>query len=83
MRLPAAQLDGITSTLFLQATPVASVDDLLDPQTGLLLNAGEEDNKPITAVSKVVSAAFRADDPPAFAVVRAAMAAVGRSRAVG
>ncbi len=37
LRLPAAQLAGSTSTLFLQAAPVASVDDLLDPQTGLLL----------------------------------------------
>lgn len=71
LRLPAAQLGGITSTLFLQATPVASVDDLLDPQTGLLLEPGAEDNKPIAAVSKSVSAAFRADDPPAFVVVQA------------
>lgn len=71
LRLPAAQLAGITSTLFLQATPVASVDDLLDPQTGLLLEPGEEDNKPVTAVSKAVSAAFRADEPPAFVVVQA------------
>jgi hypothetical protein len=71
LRLPAAQLAGITSTLFLQAAPVASVDDLLDPQTGLLLEPGEEDNKPITAVSKAVSAAFRADEPPAFFVVQA------------
>ncbi len=71
LRLPAAQLAGITSTLFLQATPVASVDDLLDPQTGLLLEPGEEDKKPITAVSKAVSAAFRADEPPAFIVVQA------------
>ncbi len=69
--LPAAQLGGIASTLFLQAAPVTSVDDLLDPQTGLLLEAGEEENKPITAVSKAVSAAFRADEPPAFVVVQA------------
>ncbi len=71
LRLPAAQLAVITSTLFLQAAPVASLDDLLDPQTGLLLEPGEEDNKPITAVSKAVSAAFRADEPPAFVVVQA------------
>ncbi len=71
LRLPAAQLAGITSTLFLQAEPVTSIDDLLDPQTGLLLEPGEEDNKPITAVSKAVSAAFRADEPPAFVVVQA------------
>ena len=50
---------------------MTSVDDLLDPQTGLLLEAGEEDDKPIGAVSKAVSAAFRADDPPAFVVVQA------------
>ena len=71
LRLPAAQPAGIISTLFLQAEPVASVDDLLDPETGLLLDAGVEDNKPITAASKAVSAAFRADDPPAFIVVQA------------
>ena len=71
LRLPAAQLDGISSTLFLQAAPVTSVDDILDPQTGLLLEPGEEDNKPITAVSKAVSAAFRVDEPPAFVVVQA------------
>ena len=71
LRLPHAQVPGVTSTLFLQAVPVESFDDLLDPQTGLLLEPGEEDGKPITAVSKAVSAAFRADEPPAFIVVQA------------
>lgn len=71
LRLPAAQLAGITSTLFLQAAPAESVDDLLDPQTGLLLEPGEEDNQPISSVSKAVSAAFRADNPPPFVVVQA------------
>lgn len=71
LRLPHAQVPGVTSTLFLQAAPVESVDDLLDPETGVLLEAGEEDGKPITAVSKAVSAAFRADEPPAFIVVQA------------
>lgn len=71
LRLPAAQLEGITSTLFLQAAPVTSIDDLLDPQTGLLIEPGEEDGKAITAVSKALSAAFRADEPPAFVVVQA------------
>ena len=71
LRLPQAQLAGVTSTLFLQAAPVATVDDLLDPLTGLLLVVGHEDSKPIVAVSKAVSAAFRADEPPAFIVVQA------------
>jgi hypothetical protein len=71
LRLPGAQLAGVTSTLFLQATPVTSIDDLLDPQTGLLLETGQEENKSISAVSKAVSAAFRADDPPAFIAVQA------------
>lgn len=71
LRLPAARLEGITSTLFLQAAPVTSIDDLLDPQTGILIDPGEEDGKPITAVSKAVSAAFRADEPPAFVVAQA------------
>lgn len=71
LRLPNARPAGVTSTLFLQARPVESVDDLLDPETGLLLDAGEEDGKPIDAVTKAVSAAFRADEPPAFIVVQA------------
>lgn len=71
LRLPKARLAGVTSTLFLQAVPVTTVDDLLDPDTGLLLVAGDEDNKPILSVSKAVSAAFRADEPPAFVVVQA------------
>lgn len=71
LRLPDAQLPGVTSTLFLQAHPAESIDDLLDPQTGQLRNAGEEDGKPIEAVSKAVSAAFRTDEPPAFVVVQA------------
>lgn len=71
LRFPAAQLEGISSTLFLQAAPLTSIDDLLDTQTGLLIEPGEEDGKPITAVSKALSAAFRADEPPAFVVVQA------------
>ena len=71
LRLPNAQLADVTSTLFLQAEPVESIDDLLDPQTGRLIDAGEEDGKPIESVSKAVSAAFRTDDPPAFVVVQA------------
>lgn len=71
LRLSNARPAGVTSTLFLQAAPVESVDDLLDPETGLLLEAGEEDGKPIESVSKAVSAVFRADEPPAFVVVQA------------
>lgn len=71
LRLPNAKLVGVTSTLLLQARPVESVDDLLDPDTGLLLDAGEEDGKPIDSVTKAVSAAFRTDDPPAFILVQA------------
>ncbi|GJF12545.1 restriction endonuclease subunit M [Mycolicibacterium cyprinidarum] len=71
LRLPNARPAGVPSTLFLQSAPVESVDDLLDPATGLLLEAGEEDGKPIESVSKAVSAAFRADEPPAFVVVQA------------
>ncbi len=69
--LPNAKPAGVTSTLFLQARPVESIDDLLDPETGLLLDAGEEDGKPIDSVTKAVSAAFRSDKPPAFIVVQA------------
>lgn len=71
LRLPDAQLTGVTSTLFVQARPVESIDDLLDPQTGHLLRAAEEDGKPIESVSKAISAVFRADAPPAFVVVQA------------
>lgn len=71
LRLPNAQTPGVTSVLLLQAHPVESIDDLLDPQTSQLLEAGEEDGKPIEAVSKAISAAFRADEPPAFVLVQA------------
>jgi hypothetical protein len=71
LRLPNARSAGVTSTLILQARPVEAVDDLLDPETGLLLEAGEEDGKPISSVGKALSAAFRADEPPAFIVVQA------------
>lgn len=71
LRLPNARPAGVTSTLFLQARPVESVDDLLAPETGLLIDAGEEDGKPIDSVTKAVSAAFRSDEPPAFIVVQA------------
>ncbi|MBJ7339770.1 class I SAM-dependent DNA methyltransferase [Mycolicibacterium sp.] len=71
LRLPCARSAGVTCTLFLQARPVESVDDLLDAETGLLLEAGEEDGKPIASVGNALSAAFRADEPPAFIVVQA------------
>jgi hypothetical protein len=71
LRLPNAQLANVTSTLFLQAEPAESIDDLLDPQTGRLIDAGEEDGKPTESLSKAVSAAFRTDEPPAFIVVQA------------
>ena len=71
LRLANAKLPGLTRTLFLQAVPVTSIDELLDPQTGLLLQPGLEDNKAIPSVSKAMSAAFRADDPSEFVVVQA------------
>ena len=71
LEIPDAQLDGITSALFLQAVPVDSIEDLLDPATGLLLTPATEDGKPIASASKAVSAAFRSDTPPAFVVVQA------------
>lgn len=71
IRLPNAQAPGITGTLLLQAHPVESIDDLLDPSTGQLLEAGEEDGKTLQAVSKAVSAVFRADEPPSFVLVQA------------
>ncbi|MEE2032321.1 Eco57I restriction-modification methylase domain-containing protein [Rhodococcus chondri] len=69
--VPAAVLPGVTRVLFLQAHPVDSVDELLDPDTGRLIEPATEENKPIAAASKVVSAAFRTDQPPAFVVVQA------------
>lgn len=71
LRLPNAQPPGVSSVLLLQAHPVESIDDLLDPQTSQLPDAGDEDGKPIQAVSKAISAAFRADEPPAFVLVQA------------
>ncbi|MFZ3391678.1 class I SAM-dependent DNA methyltransferase [Rhodococcus sp. 7Tela_A2] len=69
--VPAAALPGVSGVLFLQAHPVDSVDDLLDPDTGRLIEPATEETKQIAAVSKVVSAAFRTDQPPAFIVVQA------------
>lgn len=69
--IPDAQLAGTPNVLFLQAHPVASLEDLLDPDTGRLITAATEDGKPIESVSKTVSAAFRSDAPPAFVVVQA------------
>ncbi|QDC14554.1 Eco57I restriction-modification methylase domain-containing protein [Rhodococcus ruber] len=69
--VPAAALPKASGVLFLQAQPVDSVDELLDPETGRLIEPATEENKPLAAVSKVVSAVFRADEPPAFVVVQA------------
>ncbi|WP_137725589.1 DNA methyltransferase [Prescottella subtropica] len=71
LEIPDAQLDGVTGALFLQAVPVASIEDLLDPETGRLITPAVEDGKPIESASKAVSAAFRSDAPPAFVVVQA------------
>ena len=71
LEIPNSRLDGTTSVLFLQAVPVASIDDLLDPDTGVLISPATEDGKPIDSASKAVSAAFRSDVPPSFVVVQA------------
>ncbi|GAB4587632.1 DNA methyltransferase [Nocardia sp. IFM 10818] len=71
LEIPDAQLPGVPNVLFLQANPVSAIEDLLDPETGWLITPGTEDGKPIEAVSKAVSAAFRSDTPPAFIVVQA------------
>ncbi|MBR7193516.1 Eco57I restriction-modification methylase domain-containing protein [Gordonia sp. SCSIO 19800] len=71
LEIPDAKLDGTSSVLFLQAVPVASIEDVLDPETGLLIAPAVEDGKPIDSASKAVSAAFRSDAPPAFVVVQA------------
>nr|WP_280238151.1 DNA methyltransferase [Nocardia abscessus] len=66
-----AQLPGTANVLFLQAHPIAALEDLLAPETGLLRTPASEDGKPVESVSKAVSAAFRSDTPPAFVVVQA------------
>lgn len=71
LEIPDAKVDNVASVLFLQAVPVASIEDLLDPDTGLLITPAVEDGKPIESASKAVSAAFRSDAPPAFVVVQA------------
>ena len=71
LEIPDAQLPGIPDVLFLQAAPVDTLEDLLAPETGLMIEAALEDGKPIESVSKAVSAAFRSDTPPAFVVVQA------------
>ncbi len=69
--IPYAALPTTASVLFLQAEPVDSIEDLLDADTGRLIEAATEDHKPLRAVSKVLSAVFRADAPPVFVVVQA------------
>ncbi|CDZ88172.1 class I SAM-dependent DNA methyltransferase [Rhodococcus ruber] len=69
--VPEAAVPQASGVLFLQAHPVDSIDELLDPETGRLIEPATEENKPLAAVSKVVSAVFRADEPPAFVVVQA------------
>ncbi|WP_040795337.1 Eco57I restriction-modification methylase domain-containing protein [Nocardia higoensis] len=69
--IPDAQLPDTANVLFLQANPVSALEDLLAPETGLLLTPATEDGKPVESVSKAVSAAFRSDTPPAFVVVQA------------
>ncbi|MFZ2238044.1 MAG: DNA methyltransferase [Gordonia amarae] len=71
LEIPNAKFGDIKSVLFLQARPVESIDDLLSPDTGLLISPAIEDNKDIESVSKAVSAAFRSDAPPSFIVVQA------------
>ncbi|QCB51980.1 class I SAM-dependent DNA methyltransferase [Rhodococcus sp. PAMC28707] len=71
LQIPSAQLDGIANVLFLQSIPVASIEDLLDAETGLLIAPATEDGKLVESASKAVSAAFRSDTPPAFIVVQA------------
>ncbi|MGW4350750.1 DNA methyltransferase [Nocardia sp. NPDC004582] len=69
--IPDAGLPAVSNVLFLQANPVPSIEDLLDPDTGQLITPATEDGKPIESASKTVSAAFRSDAPPAFVVVQA------------
>ena len=71
LEIQDAKLDDTSSVLFLQAVPVTSIEDLLDPETGVLISPAVEDSRPVEAVSKVVSAAFRSDAPPVFVVVQA------------
>lgn len=45
LEIPNAKLDGVAEVLFMQAAPVASIEYLLDPDTGLLITAAVEDGK--------------------------------------
>ncbi|NMD64000.1 UNVERIFIED_ORG: hypothetical protein FNL38_109123 [Nocardia globerula] len=69
--VPDAALAGVDQVLFLQARPVESINDLLDPTTGQLIDPAIVENKQIHAVSKAVSEVFHTDEPPAFVVVQA------------
>ncbi|WP_306453221.1 Eco57I restriction-modification methylase domain-containing protein [Rhodococcus sp. ACPA4] len=55
----------------MQARPVESINDLLDPTTGQLIDPAIVENKQIRAVSKAISEVFHTDEPPAFVVVEA------------
>lgn len=69
--VPNAALAGVDQVLFLQACPVESINDLLDPTTGQLIDPAIVENKQIRAASKAVSEVFHTDEPPAFVVVQA------------
>lgn len=69
--VPNAALAGVDQVLFLQARPVESINDLLDPTSGQLIDSAIVENKQIRAVSKAVSEVFHTDEPPAFVVVQA------------
>ena len=71
LEVPYSALPNTTSVVFIQAEPVENIEDLLDTETGRLIEQASEDGKPLPSVSKTVSALFRADEPPAFVVVQA------------
>ncbi|MQY18078.1 DNA methyltransferase [Nocardia macrotermitis] len=71
LEIPNAQLLDVPNVLFLQADPVATLEELLSPETGLLITPAVADGKPIESVSKTLSAAFLSDNAPAFIVVQA------------
>jgi hypothetical protein len=55
----------------LQAVPMEAIDDLFDPDLGLLIEVASEDGRPLPVVTKCVSAVFLCDEAPAYVLVQA------------
>ncbi|WP_232303624.1 DNA methyltransferase [Pseudofrankia sp. DC12] len=74
VRLPAAVVHPSptgTALIVVEARPVSAVEELLDPETGVLIDPATVDGKPQPALAKTVSTIFLTDDAPPFILIQA------------